>query len=111
MYEMRTYNGATRTTHKTPLRKTAKTNKKVYANVFDRLANYLEEENKKREKNKQKGIRVMKEYEIVIFDDVNEKYYEKVVKATNMIKAENIVITECIALGFHIDRIFTRERV
>lgn len=52
MYEMRTYNGATRTTHKTPLRKTAKTNKKVYANVFDRLANYLEEENKKREENK-----------------------------------------------------------
>ena len=53
----------------------------------------------------------MKEYEIVIFDDANEKYYEKVVKATNMIKAENIVIAECIALDFHIDRIFTRERV
>ena len=52
MYELRVYNGATRTTYKTPLRKTTKTDKKVYANVFDRLANYLEEENKKREETK-----------------------------------------------------------
>lgn len=51
MYEMRVYSGATRTTYKSKMRKTAN-NKKNYTNVFDRLANYLEEENKKKEENK-----------------------------------------------------------
>ena len=51
MYEMRTYNGATRTTYRPVMKKTAGT-KNGYANVFDRLAKYLEEENKKREENK-----------------------------------------------------------
>lgn len=51
MYEMRTYSGATRTTYRPTMKKTAGT-KNGYANVFDRLANYLEKENKKKEETK-----------------------------------------------------------